>query len=62
MRNTWNGSPQRELTTNTLSGNLEADHDWLAWFSLSHKRRASVRAGPALEIMVYAAEFPFPAA
>src|ERR1035441_8580934 len=25
-RNTWNGSPQRELTTNTLSGKLGADH------------------------------------
>ena len=24
-RNTWNGSPQRELTTNTLSGKLGAD-------------------------------------
>ena len=24
--NTWNGSPQRELTTNTLSGMLGADH------------------------------------
>ena len=24
-RNTWNGSPQRELTTNPLSGKLEAD-------------------------------------
>jgi CHAT domain-containing protein len=23
---TWNGSPQRELTTNTLSGKLGADH------------------------------------
>ena len=25
MRNTWNGSPQRELTTNTLSGKPGAD-------------------------------------
>jgi hypothetical protein len=24
--NTWNGSPQRELTTNPLSGKLGADH------------------------------------
>ena len=24
--NIWNGSPQRELTTNTLSGKLGADH------------------------------------
>ena len=24
-RNTWNGSPQRELTTNPLSGRLGAD-------------------------------------
>src|SRR5260221_11654173 len=27
-RNTWNGSPQRELTTNTLSGKLGADHSY----------------------------------
>src|SRR5689334_21874890 len=33
-----------------------------AYFSLSHKRRASIGAGLALEIMVYAAEFPLPAA
>src|SRR5437660_6845708 len=25
VRNTWNGSPQRELTINTLSGKLGAD-------------------------------------
>src|SRR5258708_32405506 len=28
-RNTWNGSPQRELTTKTLSGKLGADHGHL---------------------------------
>ena len=33
-----------------------------ACLRLSHKRRACVRAGPALEIMVYATEFPSPAA
>jgi hypothetical protein len=33
-----------------------------ACFSLSHKRRASVGAGSVLEIIVYAAEFPLPAA
>jgi hypothetical protein len=32
-----------------------------ACFSLSHKRRVSIGAGLALEIMVYAAEFPSPA-
>jgi hypothetical protein len=32
-----------------------------AYFSLSHKRRAFVRDGPAPGIMVYAAEFPLPA-
>jgi hypothetical protein len=26
----WNGSPQRKLTTNTLSGMLGADHSELA--------------------------------
>ena len=34
----------------------------LACFSLSHKRRASVRAGLMLGILGYAAELPFPAA
>src|SRR6266567_4896322 len=29
-RNTWNGSPQRELTTNPLSGKLGADQSALA--------------------------------
>jgi hypothetical protein len=32
------------------------------YFSLSHKRRACLGAGPALEIMVYAAELPLSAA
>jgi hypothetical protein len=27
MRNTWNGSRQRELITNTLSGMFGADHN-----------------------------------
>ena len=34
----------------------------LAWFSLSHKRRASMGADVAPGIMVYAAEFPVSAA
>jgi hypothetical protein len=41
---------------------LEPHYRSAAYLSLSHKRRASVGPGTALEIMVYAAEFPLPAA
>jgi hypothetical protein len=39
-----------------------ADSGEVVFFSLSHKRRAFGRVGLGVEIMVYAAEFPFPAA
>src|SRR5258708_7872691 len=60
-RNTWNGSPQRELTTNTLSGKLGADQNpenltgrqevKLAWIEKTHPyhwRAYPLKAGPRL--------------
>ena len=48
-------------TTSGMSGYCQY-HSRHAYSSLSHKRRACLGAGPALEIMVYAAEFPLSAA
>ena len=48
-RNTWNGSPQRELTTNTLPGKLGADHR-----PTRRAQRKTLDAAPPHQRMNYA--------
>ena len=55
-RNTWNGSPQRELTNNPLSGKLGADH--AAIVTLNHD---SFPHGKHDTMPVRATGFPTPA-